>query len=186
MKIAFVNDFSQRLGIQYLGIQYISAVLKSGGHKTKLFVDPQLFKDSHCSIKVLSRHFDFKREIIHELKIYQPDLIGFSVVTDFYHRACELSAAIKGEMDVPVIFGGIHPSSAPEGVIKNDFVDIVCVGEGEFPMLELVNSIEKGRIDYSIKNLWFKKDGKIVKNELRPLIADLDKLLFPDQELYND
>jgi len=186
MKIAFINDSSQRLGIQYLGVQSISAVLKAEGHQTELFVDPQLFNDSHCSIKSLSRFFDFKQDIIKQLKEYQPDIIGFSVVTDLYPWACEMATLIKKEMNVPIIFGGVHSSSVPERVIKNDVVDIVCVGEGEYPMLELINSMAKGQIDYSIKNLWFKNNGKIIKNELRPLVENLDKLPFPDISLYSE
>ena len=181
MKIAFVNDSCQRLGIQY-----ISSMLKQGGHQTRLFIDPLLFYDEVLSWRRLNKLFDYKKSIIGQLKQYKPDLIGFSVVTDFYQWACELAAAIKKEMNVPIIFGGIHPSSVPERVIKNDFVDIVCVGEGEYPMLELAESVKKGQIDYSIKNLWFKKDGKIIANQLRPLIDDLDSLPFADQEIYRN
>lgn len=179
MKIAFVNDSCQKLGIQY-----ISSVLKKGGHQTRLFIDPLLFYDEVLSLKRLNNIFDYKEIIISQLKNYKPDLIGISVVTDFYQWACQMAQMIKQQMDVPIIFGGIHPSSVPERVIQNDFVDIVCVGEGEYPMLELVDSMEKGRMDYSIKNLWFKKDGKIIKNEIRPLIENLDALPFADLKIY--
>lgn len=179
MKIAFVNDFSLQLGVQY-----ISSILKAGGHQTKLFMDPMLFDDDVITLRRLSRMFDFKKFIIRGLKAYKPDLIGMSVVTDFYYWACEIAQLIKREMDIPVIFGGIHPSSVPERVIKKNFVDMVCIGEGEYPMLELADSMAKGKIDYSIKNLWLKKDGKIIRNELRPLIADLDRLPMPDKDIF--
>ncbi|MBU2222351.1 MAG: B12-binding domain-containing radical SAM protein, partial [Candidatus Omnitrophica bacterium] len=136
------------------------------------------------SVKWLSSIFDYKKRLISELKAYKPDLIGISVVTDFYQWACTIARMAKQEMGCPIIFGGIHPTSVPERVIKNDFVDMVCVGEGEYPMLELANSLEKGEIDYSIKNIWFKKDGKIIQNEIRHLIEDLDSLPMPDKELY--
>jgi radical SAM superfamily enzyme YgiQ (UPF0313 family) len=61
---------------------------------------------------------------------------------------------------------------------------MVCVGEGEYPMLELANSMEKGSIDYSIKNIWFKRNGQVIQNEVRSLIEDLDSLPMPDGELY--
>jgi radical SAM superfamily enzyme YgiQ (UPF0313 family) len=179
MKIAFINDSVERLGVEY-----ISAVLKAGGHDVRLFADPQLFGDGYHSVKWLSRVFDYKKKLIAELKAYQPDLIGISVVTDFYQWACTIARMVKEELDVPIIFGGIHPTSVPERVIKNDFVDMVCVGEGEYPMLELANSLQKGQIDYSIKNIWFKKDGQVIQNEIRPLIEDLDSLPLPDKELY--
>jgi len=70
MKIAFVNDSCERLGVEY-----ISAVLKQAGHETKLFVDPQFFDDENISIKWLSRHFDYKKRIIQDLKAYKPNLI---------------------------------------------------------------------------------------------------------------
>lgn len=179
MKIAFVNDSCERLGVEY-----ISAVLKQAGHEVRLFVDPQLFDDENISIKWLARYFDKKERLIDGLKQYKPDLIGISVVTDFYQWACQMARLIKQEMNVPIIFGGIHPTSVPERVIKNDFVDMVCVGEGEYAMLELLNSMQRGEIDYSIKNIWFKRDGKIIRNQLRPLIENLDNLPNPDKELF--
>jgi len=179
MKIAFVNDSVERHGIES-----ISAVLKASGHQVRLFVDPKLFDNENITFRFLNRLFDYKKRIISELKAYNPDLIGISVVTGFYQWASTMAKLIKQELDVPIIFGGIHPTSVPERVIKNDSVDIVCVGEGEYPMLELANSMEKGAIDYSIKNLMFKKNGQIIKNEIRPLIEDLDSLPLPDKELY--
>ena len=179
MKIGFVNDCVERLGVEY-----ISAVLKKNKHKVQLFIDPQLFNDVYIQINSLRRYFDFIKNIINNLIKYAPELIGFSVDTESYQWACQIAAMIKQEMDVPIIFGGIHPTSVPERVINNDFVDMVCVGEGEYPMLELVNSMQRGQIDYSIKNIWFKKNGQVIRNKVRSLIEDLDSLPTPDKELY--
>jgi len=179
MKIAFINDSSQQLGIQY-----ISAVLKQHGHEVKLFMDPQLFDDDVIRVPRLSRWLDSKQELVRRLKAYQPGLIGISVVTDFYQWAHRIATMIKEEMDVPIIAGGIHPTSVPERVLKNDCFDMVCLGEGEFPLLELADSMQKGAPDDTIRNIWFKRDGKIIRNELRPLIDDLDALPLPDTDLY--
>jgi len=179
MKIAFVNDL-----VEHIGVEYISAVLKESNHQTSLFVDPRLFVDENHSIKSLGRFFDCKKRLISDLKAYKPGLIGISVNTDTYQWACTMAKMIKQEMDVPIIFGGIHPTSVPERVIRNYFVDMVCVGEGEYPMLELANSMAKGQVDYSIKNIWFKRNGQIIQNEVRPLIGDLDSLPMPDKDLY--
>src|SRR3989338_10901652 len=147
MKIAFVNDSCERLGVEY-----ISAVLKAGGHQTKLFVDPQLFDDVYIHSHFLKNIFNYKNKLIFELKNYRPGLISISVDTECYQWACTISRLIKkGLPGTPIIFGGIHPTSVPERVIKNDFVDMVCVGEGEYPMLELADSMQKGKIDYGIK-----------------------------------
>ena len=62
---------------------------------------------------------------------------------------------------------------------------MVCVGEGEYPLLELANSMANGGVDYSIKNLWFKKGGELIKNPTRPLV-DLEKLPLWDKELFEN
>ncbi|MDD5746719.1 MAG: cobalamin-dependent protein, partial [Candidatus Omnitrophica bacterium] len=179
MKIAFVSDSNERLGIEYL-----SGVLKAHGHEVRLFIDDKLFDDEYISSRYLSGIFDSKKRIVSELKVYKPDLIGLSMLTTFYGWACSMAALIKREMNVPIIFGGIHPTIVPERVIANDNVDIVCVGEGEYPLLELVQSMERGAIDYGIKNLWFKNGGRIIANDIRPLLGDLNELPFADKEIF--
>ena len=180
LKIAFIND-----SCEHLGVEYLSAMLKAAGHDTRLFVDPLLFDDEFITVRALNRCFDYKTKILRALKAYAPDLIGMSVVSSFYPWASRMASLIKAEMNVPVIFGGIHPTSVPERVIRNESVDMVCIGEGEYPVLELADSLSSGQIDTTIKNIWFKQqDGRIIRNPLRPLIADLDTLPFPDKDLY--
>ncbi len=179
MKIAFINDSCERLGVEY-----ISAVLKQHGHTVKLFADPQLFDDENFTIAPLARFFDRQEDLLAQIQAFQPDLIGFSVVTDFYQWACRLARRIKAVMDVPVLFGGIHATSVPEKVLQQDCVDMVCRGEGEFALLDLADSMEKGLRDYTIPNIWFKKDGAIIRNDARPLIEDLDALPFADKDLF--
>jgi radical SAM superfamily enzyme YgiQ (UPF0313 family) len=179
LKIAFVND-----SCEHVGVEYISAVLKAGGHETRLFVDPLLFDDEFVTVKFLSRWLDRKERIVDALSAYKPDLVAMSVVSSFYPWACEMARLIKERMDVPIIFGGIHPTLVPERVIQDPAVDMVCVGEGEYPVLELADSLASGRIDTTIRNIWFKSAGGVVRNPLRALITDLDALPMADKDLY--
>lgn len=179
MKIIFVYK-----GFENIGIEYLSAVLKSNGHETKLAFDPSLFDDQFINIKPLGRLFDYKSQLIKQILEYKPGLVAFSVVSSDYQWALQIAQEIKKRLSVNIVFGGIHPTSVPEKVLENECVDYVVVGEGEFALLELANSLEKGRLDYSIKNIWFKCNGKIIKNQLRPYIENLDYLPFPDKELY--
>jgi radical SAM superfamily enzyme YgiQ (UPF0313 family) len=93
---------------------------------------------------------------------------------------------IKQELDVPVIFGGIHPTSVPEGVIKNEFVDFIIRGEGEYALLDLVSKLENNQNVTNIPNVWLKKDGKVIKNPMGPLVKNLDSLPFPDKEIFHE
>lgn len=179
MKIAFINDSSERLGVAS-----IAAVLQDAGHEVEIFIDHQFFNDENINIKWLHRIFDRKKALIAKLKSFDPDLVGFSIVSDFYTWACQMAEIIKKNLDVPIIFGGIHPTSSPYRVLKNKFVDMVCVGEGEYAFLDLAESLKMGSLDYSIKNIWFKKGDELIRNEMRPLIKNLDELPLPSKDLY--
>jgi len=63
-------------------------------------------------------------------------------------------------------------------------VDIICRGEGEWALLELADKMDEKRDITDTLNCWFKTDQKIIKNQQRPLIENLDDLRFPDRGLY--
>jgi radical SAM superfamily enzyme YgiQ (UPF0313 family) len=159
MKVAFV----QYPWWDLIGVMYLSAVLKENGHKCEVFIG--------------------EKNLIKSLKKFSPDIAAFSVVTGPHFWDLRMAKIIKEELDIPIIFGGPHPTFFPQ-VIENENVDIICRGEGEYAMLELANKMEDGKDITKIKNLWVKQNGRIFKNDLRPLIENLDELPFPDREIY--
>ena len=60
---------------------------------------------------------------------------------------------------------------------------MVCLGEGEEAMLELVENMESGKSYFNTRNIWFRKGSDIVKNDPRNLIEDLDTLPFQDFDI---
>ncbi len=119
-------------------------------------------------------------------KIYetQPDIIAYSITTgkhSFYQR---LNVELKKKLKFFAVFGGPHATFFPE-FIEEEGVDAICRGEGEHALSELVNALEHGKDYTQIKNLWVKRDGKIFRNDVRPLVEDLDSLPFPDREILN-
>jgi len=182
MKVAFIV-----LECENYSVSLFSSLLKQKGHEADMVFDPRLFGSHEISSSRLKKLFDIRKNNIEKIKRIKPDLIGFSVYTSDYRWALEMATMIKKEVDIPIIIGGIHCILVPEEVIKEDCIDIVCVGEGEGALLELVESMKSGEIDQSIKNLWFKtKDKKIIRNEVRPLIQDLDSLPFLDRDIIFD
>ena len=180
MKIGFIYP-----AFENLGIEYISALLKENGHETFLLFDPQLFNDLFIKIKPIAKIFDYKKKILEECKRQKPDIIAFSIVSDNFTWACSYAEAIKRLMpEVKIVFGGPHITTVPEYVLKNWFVDFTISGEGEFPMLELVNALETDSDYTNIQNLGYRIKEEITINETRPLIQDLDILPLPDKELF--
>ncbi len=113
-----------------------------------------------------------------------PDLIVVSIVDVCYVFAMSLLNDIRKKVDVPVVAGGATATMCPEVVIGNDGVDIVCFEKGEDALVELAECITEERDYFGIKNLWVKKDGKIIKNPLRPL-KNMDNLSFQDWSIFD-
>ncbi len=115
----------------------------------------------------------FKKKII-ELN---PKIVGFSVYSPFALIAKRLTKIIKDNTSALVIWGGIHPTLSPESCLKQ--ADIICVGEGEGAIVDLVTSIRDKKAYQNIENLWINNNGHIIKNPMRLLIQDLDAIPFP-------
>jgi len=173
------------MGAENISIASLSALLKQHGHETFLAYDQALFDDkNYLSKPGIARWFDHKDVVVGQVVQSCPDLVAFSVMTPTYTWALDLARRIKEWIDVPIVFGGIHPTTCADKVIKEDCVDIVCKGEGDFAMLDLCNAIEQGRDNLTIQNLWFKKDGRIIENPQRTPVADIDNLPPPDKVLF--
>jgi radical SAM superfamily enzyme YgiQ (UPF0313 family) len=73
--------------------------------------------------------------------------LGVSLLTGpMILGAIEVANAVKKlRPDVPVIFGGWHPSLEPKQTLKESFVDVVVCGQGELSLLEVVETIAEGR-----------------------------------------
>ena len=180
MKVSFVYPTYESLGIEYL-----SAVLKKEGHQTELIFDPSLFDDDMHYLPSFKKVFSMKVYIVNKIIKSNADLVAFSVNSDRYLWACDLAREVKRRTKVPIVFGGIHPTSEPEKVISNDFIDYVVVGEGEGAIVDLVERLKNKNDNYDINNVWFKNKGQVIKNEARNLIKNLDSLPFPDKNLYS-
>jgi radical SAM superfamily enzyme YgiQ (UPF0313 family) len=81
----------------------------------------------------------------------------------------------KGNGPVPIVWGGPHPSTLPEQTLENDFVDIVCVGEGDTTFPELVQAIASGEPLATVKGIGFKDGGKPSFTPERPFV-DIETL----------
>ena len=151
------------------GIGILVAILKQAGHLVDYFcVTESLLDDS----------------ILSYVDQYSPDLIGFSSNTLQWFYVKKYAALIKSRFQTPIICGGCHPTFKPDEVIQDQNIDMICVGEGEVALKELLERMSSGKDISSIPNIWLKNEaGKIIKNDLGPLIIDLDLLPFADRSI---
>ena len=144
-------------------------------------VQPFNFDEKNIQLKTTDMYKDF----VEKVEKFKPDIIFASVVEDTYPIFINFMNTIK-DKNIACLVGGVFPSSAPEKVIKLDFVNYVCRGEGEGALVDLANALEEGKDPKNIKNLWVKKNGKIVaRNSIRPAL-DVNNLPVQDLSIFED
>ncbi len=156
-KDAFVNP----------GITALAAYCEQRGH--------------HSDVLIEDAEYDLKRAI----RRIEPDVIAFSVTSGLHLWALAMAARVKAWFPrVVSVFGGIHPTLYPE-LVECFPVDVVCRGDGEEALAELLDALEVGADYRSIPSLWVKEsDGTVHRNPIRPLEQDLDRFPFPDRGVY--
>lgn len=181
MRVLFVFPGFISKDEQPLGIMYISALLKKHNHSAELFnLTSEEFTDFKNKLDKITERF------IKKIEAFKPDLIGFSVVTPTYLRSLMLSRVARQHSKAKIVFGGAHPTVEPERTISEKSVDMICIGEGEYSMLDLVTKMESGRDITNVKNMWIKHNNRIRRNPLGDLVSDLDSLPHPDRKLFHD
>ncbi len=106
------------------GILLISSVLKQAGHQVSLVVASE-------------------EDPVEAALRLQPDVVGYTVYTGPHTWYLELNQRIRAQLPgVFSIFGGPHPTFFPE-MIEREGVDGLCIGEGEYATLDLMNALER-------------------------------------------
>lgn len=173
MKVIFVGSSS-------MGPRYIMGLLKKHCHSASGIY--QGIDEYLCG-----RASGFEPPIsLDKLIGMAPDIIGFSVDSSSYMRSVDMAEKIKAAVPGAfIIFGGVHATILPEAVIAQRPVDAVCLGEGEYPMLELCEAMKAKTDITNIRNLWIKdKNGTVHRNPMRPYEQDLDALEMDREGLY--
>jgi radical SAM superfamily enzyme YgiQ (UPF0313 family) len=112
------------------------------------------------------------------IKQLNPDVVGISLNSPYVLIAKRLTELIKKYTSAIVVWGGVGPTISPGDHIK--LTDIICIGEGERALEELVIAVRDGKDYKNIKNLWVNDGAKVIKNTQGPLIQDLDYLPFAE------
>jgi len=177
VRIALVSTYTHPIA---LGLRYLSACLKAAGHDVRTFF--------MCSRRDTTRP-DWSESALEAFieHLCDRELIGLSLMTNNFHRARALTQRIReAALKAPIIWGGTHPTVAADESLE--IADLICVGEGEQPLLELARRLEAGVDPTDIPSLGFRAGGPFgnrhaIRNPLAPLEERLDNLPFPDWDL---
>lgn len=175
MKILLINppirEWSKP-NIFPLGIGYLAAIL--------------LQKKHNVEILDINGHRWDKVEVENKISKANFDIVGIGGIVTTYKYVKWLVLVLKQyHPDKKIIIGGSVGSSIPRIMLENNPVDIVCIGEGEKTIDELIVTIENKSDLSQVKGIWYKDDsGKIIKTEKRPPLKNLDGIPFPAWDLF--
>ena len=165
--------------VENSGLRYLSAALRRAGFNVNLiflrdWVNNKLEMPSPQELELVFKIIADKRA----------NLVGIGFISSLLPMVKELTGALKKRFpNLPICWGGIHVTAVPEGAL--DFADYLCLGEGEAPLIDLCEALHNKNFTGDIPNIWAKLGDQIYKNEMRPLIANLDELPYPDVDDFN-
>jgi len=163
MRVAFI----QNLWEDFQGPLILTELLEREGHEVRFFLE--------------------ERGWFQRLAAWEPEVVAASAITGNHLWILKAAEKIKTTLSPPpfVVMGGAHPTFFTS-VIEHPAVDAICRGEGEVAFPRLLAETKGKRLPENIENFWVKRNGQIHKNDLGPLIKNLDDNPIPRRSLYAD
>jgi radical SAM superfamily enzyme YgiQ (UPF0313 family) len=149
------------------GIMHLASVLKAQHHDV-------------CFADAGRMGMDRLGELVAERK---PAIIGYSAMTGEHVGLLEVNRALKQKFSFLALFGGPHATFAAADLIEEPGCDAVCIGEGDIAVPEFCRRLEAGEEWWKSPNFVARREGNVYRNDLLPLVEDLDALPMPDHDL---
>ena len=127
-------------------------------------------------------HRDWEQKVLREVR--DALCLGISVLTGPMIRgAVRIAKAVKKEgLNLPVIFGGWHPSLVPGQTLQENYVDAVVRGQGDLTLLEIAQKLSEGKEYRNVQGVSSKMMG-MPQHSPERRVALLDDLPTPAFEL---
>ena len=156
-----------------LGIMILATYLISKGFKNTSCFDAQLDNLS-------------PEQTVEYLVKQKPDVIGFTVWTDFWYPAWKTIKLTREKLpDCKIILGGPHCLIYPRATLEYSSADYLIAGDGEESLFSVLEGLKTGinKIS-STPGLWQKINGKIME-PVAPIamVNDLSSIPNPDRTL---
>ncbi|MEW6407087.1 MAG: radical SAM protein [Patescibacteria group bacterium] len=143
-----------------------------------------IFVEKEFSVKIIDQRLNKKWQDELEKELTNETLcVGITVLTgEMINNALEISRFIKKKSNIPIIWGGVHPTILPKQTLSNENVDFVVIGEGEVTFYELIKALKQKSSLAQITGIGYKNGHDIIINQTKPLL-NLDDLPDPPYHL---
>lgn len=127
------------------------------------------------------------KNMLNYIEEKHPVLIGITAFTAEIVPGAKIAQIVKEKFpEMPVIVGGPHVSVIPQETLKEfRSFDVGVIGEGEKPLLKLVDIFSEGKGELEkLEGIVFRKDGEVVTNQMEAPISDINNLPLPAWDLF--
>lgn len=109
---------------------------------------------------------DFDALLYNEMK-KNPICVGISSMSgNHIAGALRISKMIKEQSEIPVVWGGVHPSLMPESTVRHELVDIIVRDDGEETFPKLLDCLADTTSNlHNIKGIGFTENGNVILTE---------------------
>jgi len=171
------------------GILYLASALRQAGFSVRLIHE----RGSTAAIS----------NVVERVVRERPLMVGLSTLTGpSLAPTLQVSRQIRNACDIPIVWGGFHPTMLPEQTLASGCVDVAVIGEGEETVVDLAASLAQGGLREQalggIPGIAFRAGGQTVLTGRRRLLPDLDRYrpewelldirsyFFGDRHFYSD
>ncbi len=121
-----------------------------------------------------------------EILASRPAIVGFPCWTMERGQTFKAASIVRKILpEAKIIIGGHHASAFPEHMFQQAHADAVVIGEGELTAYELASAYLDNKDISNIRGIAYHNGSRVIVNEGRPLIEDLDTLPFPFHDRFN-
>lgn len=148
-----------------------------------------LKRDTDVNVRAVDAcALDFdENDFIYYVKSHEPDVLVMEVPTISFPLVMDLVKEIKEKIGCRIVIAGSHATALAEDIMKKyPFIDYCLLGEYEITLKDLVKHVLTAKDDIKnakdVDGLAFRRGNKVVVNERRELLKDLDSLPYPDRD----
>ncbi|MBV5320165.1 MAG: B12-binding domain-containing radical SAM protein [Sulfuricurvum sp.] len=126
---------------------FLASYLESCGIKVEI-ID---YKESDFQFFKKSQHKEspYTSFVLNEIRRLQPKFVGYAAYTAEYEDVTRLATEIKRSFEIINIIGGVHVTLRPkEFIYEGSVFDFAVLGDGENPLLNIINYVNTSNKDY--------------------------------------
>lgn len=145
-----------------------------------------------CCLDFASFRRRWQSRLRKKIAEFEPDVVGLYLSTPYWSVAKDVADELKRiDPRLVVVGGGHHATFSPEEVIAHPSFDMLIRGEGEKPLVTLLDVLDAGGALEDVPGLTWREDGAVRDTPLAPILEHdrmpgIDFSLHDEESLRNN